>query len=492
MKYVVAKTSQLDEISSLSKDQLEALCVTSQYESIGLADRQIQAVLAKELDFQRKTLRLIPSENYTSLPVLFTMGTWLSDKYAEGSPGNRYYGGCQNIDTLETLAEERLMRLFPGFDGCSVQPHCGSDANLLAYTIALTVKVELPAIEEFNRRHEKNYTLNTLPQELFEEMRSRFVGQALMGFACSDGGHLTHGMRRNISSKLFRPVQFSVEADETIDYDQVEELALKEKPILIVAGITSYPRNLNFRRLREIADKCSAVLLTDISHIAGLVASELFEDPYNPLPYADILTSTTHKTLRGPRGAIILARKPFSHFLGKACPLTMGGPLPHVMAAKAIAFQEALQPDFRDYSAKTLKNAQSLARRLLQHGLPLYTGGTSNHLLVINVRKAFQLSGAQAEIALESCGLITNKNLLPGDKGSQTSGVRLGTPALTTRGLGEKEMEQIGDFVFQILEKTQIIKEKVIVEEEVVKRVRDQVDQLCSAFPLYSHIPSLS
>ncbi|RDB31789.1 glycine hydroxymethyltransferase [Candidatus Similichlamydia laticola] len=483
---------QENKVACALREQMESSCILNQLGAIGLSDPQICSILDQELEQQRTTLRLIPSENYTSLPVLLTMGTWLSDKYAEGSPGKRYYGGCRNIDALEALAEERLMRLFPGFEACSVQPHCGSDANLLAYMVALTAKVEIPTLEELNRNHNTKYTLNTLPPELFEKMRTRFIGQTLLGFSCSDGGHITHGLKRNLSSRLFRAVSFSVEADDSIDYDRLEALALKEKPLLIVAGITSYPRHLHFQRLRDIADKCSAVLLADVSHIAGLVVSGLLEGPYNPLPYADILTSTTHKTLRGPRGAIILAKSPFSQFLEKACPLMMGGPLPHVMAAKAIAFQEALQPSFREYCEKVLENAQSLSERLLYHGLPLYTGGTSNHLLVLNVRKAFDLSGTQAQEALESCGLITNNNLLPGDKGIESSGIRLGTPAVTTRGLGKGEMEIIGDLIWHVLKGTHCVEGHVKVEEQTAKSVREQVNVLCSSFPLYSHISRLS
>ena len=385
-----------------------------------------------ELADQRGSLKLIASENYASLPVLATMGSWLSDKYAEGTVGHRFYAGCQNVDTVEAIAAEHARELF-GAEYAYVQPHSGIDANLVAYWSVLSNKVETPALGEFGVKN-----INDLDAKDWEALRHRFGSQRVMGMSLDAGGHLTHGFRPNISGKMFEQSSYGTDPEtQLLDYDAVRAQAREFKPLILVAGYSAYPRRVNFAKMREIADEVGAVLMVDMAHFAGLVAGKVFTGDEDPVPHAHIVTTTTHKSLRGPRGGMVLATKEFASDVDRGCPMVLGGPLSHVMAAKAVALAEARTPQFRSYAQQVADNAKALAEGFLKRGVRLVTGGTDNHIVLVDVRD-FGLTGRQAESALLDSGVVTNRNSVPNDPNGAwyTTGVRLGTPALTTRGLG--------------------------------------------------------
>jgi glycine hydroxymethyltransferase len=405
-------------------------------------DPEVAKAIALESQRQEEHIELIASENYTSPRVMAAQGSKLTNKYAEGYPGKRYYGGCEFVDDVETLAIERAKQLF-GADYANVQPHSGSQANAAVYLALLD------------------------------------AGDTVLGMSLSDGGHLTHGSKVNFSGKLFNAVQYGLEADTgLIDYDQVQALATEHKPKMIVAGFSAYSQVADWARFREIADSVGAYLFVDMAHVAGLVATGHYP---SPIAHADVCTTTTHKTLRGPRGGLILARANDAltkKFNSLVFPGTQGGPLMHVIAAKAIALKEALEPSFKDYQGKVVENAKVMASTLAERGYPIISGGTENHLMLVSLIEA-GITGKAADAALGRAYITVNKNSVPNDPQSPfvTSGLRLGTPAITTRGFGVEETRQLTGWIADILDDVE--------NEEIIDRVRGQVLALCKRFPVY-------
>ncbi len=452
----------------------------------------IAAAIVSEIENQRSHLKLVASENYCSLNVQAAMGNLLTDKYAEGYPEHRYYGGCVNIDTVENIAAHEAEALF-GADYAYVQPHSGADTNLVAYWAILSAKVETPTLEELGVK-----SLNDLTAEQFDMLRKRFGNQKLMGLDYSCGGHLTHGYKMNVSARMFESHPYGVDKETgLLDYDAIEKQAMEIKPLILLTGYSAYPRKINFRRFREIADKCGAVLMVDMAHFAGLVAGKVFEGDYDPVKWADIVTTTTHKTLRGPRGAMILCKKEFEDYVNKGCPMVLGGPLGHIMAAKAIAFKEARTPAYQEYAHNVVKNAQALALSCMAHGMPLQTGGTDNHLMLVDVT-VYGLTGKQAEAALFQCGVTANANALPYDKNGAwwTSGIRIGTPGLTTLGMNEDDMKEVADIIDFVLKGTKPgvtkdgkpAKGKIVLDPEVQTKARERVNALLHKHVLYPEL----
>ncbi|CPW40355.1 glycine hydroxymethyltransferase [Mycobacteroides abscessus] len=438
----------------------------------------------KELADQRDSLKLIASENYASPAVLLTMGTWLSDKYAEGTIGHRFYAGCQNIDTVEALAAEHARELF-GAPYAYAQPHSGIDANLVAYWAILATRVEAPALAEKGVRN-----VNDLSETDWEELRHQYGNQRLMGMSLDAGGHLTHGFRPNISGKMFHQRSYGTDPETgLLDYDALAAAAREFKPLVLVGGYSAYPRRVNFAKLREIADEVGAALFVDMAHFAGLVAGKVFTGDENPVPHAHITTTTTHKSLRGPRGGLVLATAEYSDAVDKGCPMVLGGPLSHVMAAKAVALAEARQPSFQAYAQRVADNAKSLAEGFLKRGARLVTGGTDNHLVLLDVQ-SFGLTGRQAESALLDAGVVTNRNAIPADPNGAwyTSGIRFGTPALTSRGFGADEFDKVAELVVDVLTNTEAdgsSKAKYTLADAVAERVKAASAELLAANPLY-------
>ena len=409
------------------------------FEKLKTNDKEVYDAIELELNRQRNKIELIASENFVSDSVMEAMGSYLTNKYAEGYPGHRYYGGCEYVDIVEDLARDRVCKLF-GADHANVQPHCGANSNLAVYGAVLN------------------------------------PGDTVLGMNLAHGGHLTHGSEVNASGKLYNFIPYGVK-EETgrIDYDEVEKLALEHKPKLILAGASAYPREIDFKRFREIADKVGAIFMVDMAHIAGLVAAGLHQ---NPVEYADIVTSTTHKTLRGPRGGLILCKEKYAKIIDKAIfPGYQGGPLMHVIAAKAVCFGEALKPEFKEYQKQIVKNAKRLADELLKLGFNLVSGGTDNHLILIDLRNK-NITGKKLEKRLDEVGITVNKNTIPYDpeKPTITSGIRIGTPAVTSRGFKEDDMKEIAELINIVA--TDFENRK----EEVQKRVED----ICKKYPLYN------
>ena len=423
-------------------------------------DPEVHRSIMSEIERQNNQLELIASENHVSRAVLEAMGQPMTNKYAEGYPGKRYYGGCEYVDQVEDLARQRACQLFEA-EHANVQPHSGSQANIAAYFAFIK------------------------------------PGDTVLGMNLAHGGHLTHGSPVNFSGRLFRIVAYGVNPETgRIDLDNVREVARREKPKMIIAGASAYSREFDYKTFREIADEVGAKLFADIAHPAGLMAAKLLD---NPLPHCHVVTTTTHKTLRGPRGGMILLGKDAENDIGITTPKGrakkwseivdsnifpgfQGGPLMHVIAAKAVAFKEALQPDFVEYSKQVIRNAQSLAQKLIDLGYDIVSGGTDNHLMLLDLRNR-KLTGKDAEPALEAAGMTVNKNMVPNDPQppTVTSGVRLGTPALTTRGMKENEMREVAFLIDKILSD--------INNESTLERVRAQVLDLCKRFPLYNDLP---
>ena len=452
----------------------------------------IAASVVNELENQRRHLKLVASENYCSLSVQSAMGNLLTDKYAEGFPEHRYYGGCVNIDAVENAAAREAEALF-GADYAYVQPHSGADANLVAYWAVLSARVETPALEELGVK-----SLAELTDAQFDELRKKFGNQRLMGLDYSCGGHLTHGYRMNVSARMFESHPYGVSRETgLLDYDAIERQAMEVRPLILLAGYSAYPRKINFRRFREIADKCGAVLMVDMAHFAGLVAGKVFTDDYDPVKWADIVTTTTHKTLRGPRGAMILCKESFRDYVNKGCPMVLGGPLGHVMAAKAVAFKEARTPEYREYALGIVRNAAALAKECMDRGMTLQTGGTENHIMLIDVT-TYGLTGKQAEAALFQCGVTANANALPYDKNGAwwTSGIRVGTPGLTTLGMNEDDMGEVASIIDLVLRGTKpgVTKEgkpakgKIVLDPGVQEEARRRVDALLGSHVLYPEL----
>ncbi len=410
------------------------------FRTLRAADPLVAAAMEQELGRQRDHIELIASENFVSPAVMAAMGSHLTNKYAEGYPGKRYYGGCQYVDIVENLARERACQLF-GADHANVQPHSGAQANLAVYFALLE------------------------------------PGDTILGMNLSHGGHLTHGSPVNMSGKYFNIVPYGVrESDETIDYDALRELALEKKPKLIVAGASAYPRIIDFKKFREIADECGALLMVDMAHIAGLVAAG--EHP-SPVPYADIVTTTTHKTLRGPRGGMILCKAKYAKAIDKAIfPGTQGGPLEHVIAGKAVCLGEALTDEFKAYQHQIILNAQALAEGFQKAGLHMVSGGTDNHLILINLTGT-GVTGKELEKRLDAANITVNKNTVPFETLSPfiTSGIRVGTPAVTSRGMKEPEMARIAEWIARL----------TFEGDSAIDAVKAEVEEMTRSFPLYAN-----
>lgn len=407
------------------------------FSRIAAEDPEIVQAMEAELKRQRDNIELIASENFVSPAVMDAMGTHLTNKYAEGYPGKRYYGGCVNVDVVENLARERAKKLF-GCDHVNVQPHSGSQANIAVYFAMLE------------------------------------PGDTILGMNLSHGGHLSHGSPVNISGKYFHVVPYGVDETGFIDYDEFERIAVEAKPKLIVAGASAYARTIDFERISKIAKKVGAYLMVDIAHIAGLVATGLHP---SPVPYADFVTTTTHKTLRGPRGGMIMCKEEYAQKIDKAIfPGIQGGPLMHIIAAKAVCFKEALTPEYKEYMTQVVKNAKALAEGLMANGLDIVSGGTDNHLMLVDLRK-YNVTGKDAEKMLDEVRITCNKNTIPFDPQSPfvTSGVRLGTPAVTTRGMKEEDMKEIAAIISGTLKDFEGFKEEAIA----------RVDALTKKYPLY-------
>ncbi|MBA2369686.1 MAG: glycine hydroxymethyltransferase [Candidatus Protochlamydia sp.] len=475
------------------QQQSSAIAYLAALDHIESAYPLIAQTIIKELVDERTHLKLIASENFSSLAVQLAMGNLLTDKYAEGYPKHRFYAGCDNIDTIEEAAQQELISLY-GCEHAYVQPHSGADANLVALWSILLYKIQNPEIEKLGKK-----SLDELSAEEYENVRQLLVNQKLMGMSLNSGGHLTHGYKHNVSSKMFHSVLYDVDPQtEKIDYALLAKQVKEERPLVLLAGYSAHPCRLNFAKFREIADSVGAILLVDMAHFSGLVAGKVFQDEFDPVPYAHIVTSTTHKTLRGPRGGFILCKKELAESVNKGCPLVLGGPLPHVIAAKAIAFKEANTQSFRTYALKVVENAKFLADRFLKKGLRLVTGGTENHLMVLDISK-FGLTGRQAETALREALITINRNAIPNDLQGPwyTSGIRLGTPALTTLGMGNEEMSEIADLIELVLSNSkagtiqksgQPSKATVTTDPAVLETVRNRVLQLLRQYPLYPEI----
>lgn len=408
-------------------------------------DPHIVKIAEKDLARQQNALMLIPSENYASRAVMEIQGSILANKYAEGYPGERYYNGCEFMDEVESLAIERAKALF-GVEHVNVQPHAGTQANMAVYYALLE------------------------------------PGDTILSMSLSHGGHLSHGDAVNFSGRYYNVVTYGVNAEtEQIDMAEVSRLAQEHQPKLIVVGATAYPRQFDFAAWREVADSVGAYLLADIAHIAGLIAGGVHP---SPMPYSDVVTTTTHKTLRGPRGAIVMCKAEHAAKIDRAVfPGLQGGPFLHTIAAKAVAFKEASEPAFKAYQAQVVKNAKALAARLIQNGFRLVSGGTENHLMLIDLTSKYEkLSGRQAADHLEDAGIIVNKNSIPFDKRKPrtTSGIRLGTPMVTTRGMEEAQMHQLADFIAETLENRQ--------KAAIKRRIREKVAELCAQFPIYEYL----
>ncbi len=490
MSYLKKYFSQVLE----EKQNCAAIAFYAAIDHVQKTSPEVAQSIVKELKDQRSHLKLIASENFSSLAVQLAMGNLLTDKYSEGFPYHRFYAGCENVDLIEQMAVDRAKELFQA-EHAYVQPHSGADANMVAYWAILVQKIQNPKMHKLQMK-----SLEDLSSKEHEKLRKEMVQQKVMGMSLGSGGHLTHGYRQNISAKMMQSVSYDVDPKTgLLDYASIAKLAKKEKPLILVAGYSAYPRRINFAKMREIADSVGAVLLVDMAHFAGLVAGRVFTGEYNPVAFAHIVTSTTHKTLRGPRGGLILCKKEFQEVIDKGCPLVLGGPLPHVLAAKAVAFTEALLPSFALYSRQVVKNAQALADALQKKGCEILTGGTDNHLLLVNVNKSFQLTGRQAETALRSARMTVNRNVLPFDTNGAwyTSGVRIGTPAVTTLGMKESDMEVIAGWVFDILQHTKPVfsekeeglsRSKVETEANVLAKVQGEIQELLHRFPLYPEL----
>ena len=404
-------------------------------DSLEVVDKEIFDAIQKEHKRQNEKIELIASENFASKAVMEAMGSVFTNKYAEGYPGKRYYGGCQNVDVAENLARDRAKEIF-GAEHANVQPHSGAQANMSVYFTVLN------------------------------------PGDTILGMNLSHGGHLTHGSPVNFSGKMYNIVPYGVNEEGYIDYDEVEKIALECKPKIIVAGASAYPRTIDFKRFREIADKVSAYLMVDMAHIAGLVATGLHP---SPVPYADFVTTTTHKTLRGPRGGMILCKEKYAKDLDKSVfPGVQGGPLMHVIAGKAVCFKEALTPEFKEYQNQIVKNAKVLAEELMNRGFKLVSGGTDNHLMLVDLTNK-GVTGKEAEAMLDEVGITVNKNTIPFDKQKPNiaSGIRIGTPAMTTRGMKEEEMKTIAE----LIDRT--------IKGDDKEKIKADVLKLTSRFPIY-------
>jgi len=485
-KYLQKTTEENQDLSAIS--------FLSAVDHIYKTSPLVAEKIIQELIDQRSYLKLIASENYSSLAVQQTMGNLLTDKYSEGIAGKRFYAGCENVDAIEEEAVTLVKKIF-GCDHAYIQPHSGADANLVAFWAILTHKIQSKELEKLGKKK-----LDELTDAEYEKIRQLLVNQKIMGMSLNAGGHLTHGYRLNISSKFMKASSYDVDHNTgMLDYDVLSKQVKEEKPLILIAGYSAYPRLINFAKMKEIADSVKAVLMVDMAHFAGLLAGKAIKGEYDPVPYADVITSTTHKTLRGPRGGIILCKEEYKEVVDKGCPLVLGGPLPHVMAAKLVAFKEVDTQGFQDYAKQIIKNAQALANELIKENVCVLTKGTDNHLVMIDVNKSFSLTGKQAENILRKAHLTVNRNSIYDDVNGPwyTSGVRLGTSALTTLGMKEDDMKQIAQILVNVLknakpvfvEKTNSFSKALAnIDEKILSNAQNEVKDLLKRYPLYPQI----
>lgn len=472
----LAYIAALDQVSSVSKSTASSI--------------------VKELENQRTSLKLIASENYTSFPTQFAASNLLTDNYAEGFPYHRFYAGCDNVDDIENTAVELAKKIF-GAEHAFVQPHSGADANLIAFWAILTTKIEVPMLEEMGETHPSN-----LSNKQWATIREALGNQRLLGLNYYSGGHLTHGYRFNVSAKMFDAYTYNVNsATGQLDYDEIRVTAMEVKPLILLAGYSAYPRLINFRKMKEIADKVGAVFMVDMAHFSGLVAGGVMTGDYNPFPFADVVTTTTHKTLRGPRSGLILCKNEYKDAVNKACPLVMGGPLPHIIAAKAVALTEVDTPEFKIYAHGIVDNSRALAAAFRNESIEMSTGGTDNHLLLIDLRNT-AINGRQGESVLRECGITCNRNALPFDPNGPwyTSGLRLGTPAITTLGMNEDDMKEIASIITLIIKNTkpalikkgknegQPSKARYVIPGDISKEAKTRVKVLLEKYPVYPEL----
>jgi glycine hydroxymethyltransferase len=478
------------------------LAYLANLECVSRVSADVARSIVQELSDQRSNIKLIASENYSSLAVQCAMANLLTDKYAEGIPHHRFYAGCDNVDSVEDLADLRARELF-GAEHAYAQPHSGADANLVAFWAILRARVELGEMAKVLGAAGPEALAPgdwyKLSAEQWRAVRQALGNQRLLGMELASGGHLTHGYRLNASGKMFEAFGYTVDRKTLLlDYDAIERQALEVKPLILLAGYSAYSRNINFARMRAIADRAGAVLMVDMAHFAGLVAGKVLQGEHNPIPYAHVTTTTTHKTLRGPRGGLVLCTREFKDDVDRGCPLVLGGPLPHVMAAKAVAFTEALRPEFETYAHQIVGNSRSLSEAFLDEGLNVLTGGTDNHLLVLDVASTHGITGRQAEDAVRRCGITLNRNPIPFDPNGPwyTSGLRFGTAAVTTLGMGSEEMREIASVVALVLKNVKaapsksgaLDKSKYTLDPSAREQAQARVEALLASFPVYPEI----
>ena len=467
-------------------------------EQVYAVSPEIAAAIVNELADQSKSLKMIASENYSSIAVQMAMGNLFTDKYAEGYPEHRFYAGCENVDAVEGRAASIAARLF-GAEHAYVQPHSGADANMVAYWAILAARVQAPFMDEIGQSDPSK-----MSDADWADLRAALGNQRLLGMNYYSGGHLTHGYRHNASATMFDARSYDVNrGTNVIDYDDVRRQAAAFRPLILLAGYSAYPRKIDFRAFREIADETGAALMVDMAHFAGLVAGKVdgFTGDYDPVAHADVVTTTTHKTLRGPRGGMVLSTGEFSPYVEKGCPMVQGGPMPHVMAAKAVALEEASTDEFRAYANAIVGNASALAAACMDEGMDILTRGTDNHLMLANV-SGYGLTGRQAESALRAANVTLNRNSIPFDPNGAwyTSGLRFGTPALTSRGMGTPEMREIASVMASVLAATkprtitkgrragQPSRARAVTNTGVIEAARRRVADLLDGFPLYPEL----
>ncbi len=485
-------------IAQTDADSLDTplIMYLAQLEQVASVSPKTAGLIVQELIDQRSNLKLIASENYSSMAVQGAMGNLLTDKYAEGYPYHRFYAGCDNVDEIEAEAAKTACKLF-GADHAYVQPHSGADANMVAFWAILHKRVVQSELEKLGETNPAK-----LSSTDWAQVRKAAGNQKMLGLDYYSGGHLTHGYRHNVSAFMFDAYSYSVEKETgLLDYDKLEQQAKEVKPLILLAGYSAYPREINFKRMKKIADSVGAVLMVDMAHFAGLVAGKVMTGDYDPVAHADVVTSTTHKTLRGPRGGLVLCTEEFADAVDKGCPMVLGGPLPHVLAAKTVAFKEASTERFQKYAQQIVDNARTLAQECMDLGMTIATGGTDNHLMLLDTRD-FGLTGRQAETVLRQCGITLNRNALPFDPNGPwyTSGLRIGTPAVTTLGMGEFDMKEIASIIKLILQNTdakeiekgkkagELSKAKYTIDDTVVAAAKKRVAALLDRFQVY---PSL-
>jgi len=483
--------------TSTSEVDVGALAYYASLDSVARVSPSVAASIVRELDSQRSNIKLIASENYSSLATQLAHGNLLIDKYAEGVPGRRFYAGCENVDDIESEAVDLACKLF-GAEHAYVQPHAGADANLVAFLAILGVTVEAPMLFDLDLTSPVK-----VPAEEWAKIRAELNNRRLLAMDFFSGGHLSHGYRFNFSSRLFDTSTYTVDpATKLLDMAALRHQAKEVKPHILLAGYSAYSRKINFAEMRDIADEVGAVFMVDMAHFAGLVAGKVFTGDFDPVPHAHVVTSTTHKTLRGPRGGIVLCKDEFAEAVDKGCPTILGGPLPQAIAAKALAFREALQPAFREYAAHIVENARTLAEELQRRDIQVLTGGTDNHIVLTDVSSSFGLTGMQAETVLRSCGLTLNRNALPFDEIGPlyASGLRLGSSAITTLDYTRDEITEIADIIKSVLSETQPAsptathssakrtKGEYVVDSPVIEIAQARVRDLLKHHPVYPEI----